>query len=47
LRARFEDATDKHQVAGCYILEPASYAIWENIKAWFDAKIKVKNLLPS
>ena len=28
------------QVAGCYILEPSSYAIWENIKFWFDAKIK-------
>lgn len=23
-----------------YILEPSSYAIWENIKDWFDTKIK-------
>lgn len=23
-----------------YILEPASYAIWESIKAWFDNQIK-------
>jgi prolyl-tRNA synthetase len=23
-----------------YILEPASYAIWENIKSWFDSQIK-------
>ncbi|PVI03171.1 prolyl-tRNA synthetase [Periconia macrospinosa] len=29
-----------YDVAGCYILEPPSYAIWENIKSWFDAKIK-------
>ncbi|ORY02039.1 hypothetical protein BCR34DRAFT_493412 [Clohesyomyces aquaticus] len=29
-----------YDVAGCYILEPASYAIWENIKTWFDAQIK-------
>ncbi|KAF2734934.1 prolyl-tRNA synthetase [Polyplosphaeria fusca] len=29
-----------YDVAGCYILEPASYAIWESIKAWFDAQIK-------
>lgn len=29
-----------YDVAGCYILEPASYAIWEAIKAWFDSQIK-------
>lgn len=29
-----------YDVAGCYILEPASYAIWEGIKEWFDAQIK-------
>jgi prolyl-tRNA synthetase len=29
-----------YDVAGCYILEPSSYAIWESIKSWFDAKIK-------
>jgi prolyl-tRNA synthetase len=37
---------DFYDVSGCYILLPASYAIWESIKSWFDAKIKtigVKN----
>jgi prolyl-tRNA synthetase len=29
-----------YDISGCYILEPSSYAIWENIKAWFDTKIK-------
>jgi prolyl-tRNA synthetase len=29
-----------YDISGCYILEPASYVIWENIKSWFDAKIK-------
>src|SRR6195952_2226498 len=29
-----------YDVSGCYILEPASYAIWETIKDWFDVKIK-------
>ncbi|RMZ72610.1 prolyl-trna synthetase [Pyrenophora seminiperda CCB06] len=29
-----------YDVAGCYILEPSSFAIWENIKTWFDAQIK-------
>lgn len=29
-----------YDVAGCYILEPSSYAIWENIKTWFDSQIK-------
>jgi prolyl-tRNA synthetase len=29
-----------YDVAGCYILEPGSYAIWESIKTFFDAKIK-------
>ncbi|KAF2405240.1 prolyl-tRNA synthetase [Trichodelitschia bisporula] len=29
-----------YDVSGCYILEPASYAIWEEIKTWFDAQIK-------
>lgn len=35
-----------YDISGCYILEPASYAIWETIKGWFDSKIKtlgVKN----
>ncbi|KAF2816174.1 prolyl-tRNA synthetase [Mytilinidion resinicola] len=35
-----------YDVAGCYILEPGSYAIWESIKDFFDKKIKtlkVKN----
>ncbi|KAF2121485.1 hypothetical protein BDV96DRAFT_483975 [Lophiotrema nucula] len=29
-----------YDVSGCYILEPASYAIWEAIKLWFDSQIK-------
>ena len=29
-----------YDISGCYILEPASYAIWEEIKTWFDNKIK-------
>lgn len=29
-----------YDVAGCYILEPSSYAIWEAIKSWFDTQIK-------
>lgn len=29
-----------YDVSGCYILEPASYVIWEHIKSWFDKKIK-------
>lgn len=29
-----------YDVAGCYILKPASYAIWEYIREFFDAKIK-------
>ena len=31
---------DYYDVSGCYILRPASYAIWEAIQQWFDAKIK-------
>lgn len=30
-----------YDVSGCYILRPAAYAIWEHIKDWFDAQIKV------
>jgi hypothetical protein len=26
--------------AGCYILRPWSFAIWDEIKNWFDAEIK-------
>ncbi|XP_050407010.2 bifunctional glutamate/proline--tRNA ligase [Patella vulgata] len=29
-----------YDVSGCYILRPWAYAIWENIKAFFDAEIK-------
>ncbi|KAF2458867.1 hypothetical protein BDY21DRAFT_370401 [Lineolata rhizophorae] len=29
-----------YDVAGCYILEPPSFAIWEAIQNWFNAKIK-------
>lgn len=31
---------DYYDVSGCYILRPASYAIWEKIQRWFDDKIK-------
>lgn len=40
------DFISYYDISGCYILEPASYSIWEEIKAFFDAKIKklgVKN----
>ncbi|KAI9742316.1 MAG: ribose-phosphate pyrophosphokinase 1, partial [Candelina submexicana] len=40
------DMLDYYDVAGCYILKPASYFIWEQIQRWFDNKIKrlrVKN----
>lgn len=30
-----------YDVSGCYILRPSAYAIWEHIKTWFDAQIKV------
>ncbi len=30
-----------YDVSGCYILRPSAYAIWEHIKDWFDAQIKV------
>lgn len=33
-------------ISGCYVYRPASYAVWEEITKWFDAKIKsigVKN----
>ena len=29
-----------YDVSGCYILRPWAYAIWENIKDFFDAEIK-------
>ncbi|PSC73094.1 prolyl-tRNA synthetase [Micractinium conductrix] len=29
-----------YDVSGCYILRPYSYAIWDEIKNWFDARIK-------
>ena len=29
-----------YDVSGCYILRPWSFAIWESLKAWFDAEIK-------
>lgn len=31
---------DYYDVSGCYILRPASYAIWERIQAYFDSRIK-------
>lgn len=35
-----------YDVSGCYIMRPASYAVWEFIQKWFDSRIKkmgVKN----
>ncbi|PRW57585.1 proline--tRNA cytoplasmic isoform A [Chlorella sorokiniana] len=29
-----------YDVSGCYILRPYSFAIWDEIKNWFDARIK-------
>lgn len=40
------DMLDYYDISGCYILKPASQYIWDEIRAWFDAKIKamgVKN----
>ncbi|KAI9815388.1 MAG: ribose-phosphate pyrophosphokinase 1 [Phylliscum demangeonii] len=34
------DLIDYYDVAGCYILKPDSYGIWEIIQRWFDARIK-------
>lgn len=31
---------DYYDVSGCYIMRPASYAVWEQIQKFFDAKIK-------
>ncbi|KAI3406608.1 hypothetical protein KGF56_000740 [Candida oxycetoniae] len=31
---------DYYNVSGCYILRPTSYAIWETIQDYFNAKIK-------
>jgi bifunctional glutamyl/prolyl-tRNA synthetase len=28
-----------YDVSGCYILRPWAFAIWKNIKKWFDAQI--------
>ncbi len=40
-----------YDVSGCYILRPWSFAVWESITAWFDAKIKAlgrqKRLFPA
>ena len=27
-------------LAGCYIIRPWAFSIWEKITAWFDAEIK-------
>ena len=29
-----------YDVSGCYILRPYAFAIWDEIKNWFDARIK-------
>lgn len=31
---------DYYDVSGCYIMRPASYAVWEQIQKFFDEKIK-------
>ncbi|CDK25481.1 unnamed protein product [Kuraishia capsulata CBS 1993] len=31
---------DYYDVSGCYIMRPASYAVWEQIQEWFNKKIK-------
>ncbi|KAL7009311.1 hypothetical protein EMMF5_000941 [Cystobasidiomycetes sp. EMM_F5] len=36
----YGDMIDYYDVSGCYILKPASYAIWESIQSWFDGEIK-------
>lgn len=38
---------DYYDVSGCYILLPASMAIWESIKAWFDAQIRTIGVKPA
>src|SRR3989344_5176900 len=40
------DLIDYTEVSGCYVYKPGSYAIWETVQAWLDAKFKglgVKN----
>ncbi|RMZ90291.1 hypothetical protein DV736_g2465, partial [Chaetothyriales sp. CBS 134916] len=40
------DMLDYYDISGCYILKPASQFIWDEVRTWFDAKIKslgVKN----
>lgn len=40
------DLIDYSDVSGCYVYKPGSYAIWETVQAWLDAKFKalgVKN----
>ncbi|KAM6492523.1 prolyl-tRNA synthetase [Amanita muscaria] len=34
------DMLDYYSVSGCYILNPWSYSIWEEIQEWFNRKIK-------
>ena len=29
-----------YEVIGCYIMRPWSFAIWDAIATWFDARIK-------
>ncbi|RMZ84673.1 hypothetical protein DV737_g972, partial [Chaetothyriales sp. CBS 132003] len=35
------DMLDYYDISGCYILKPASQFIWDEVRAWFDAKIKL------
>src|SRR3989344_5715698 len=34
------DLIDYSEVSGCYVYKPGSYAIWERVQAWLDAKFK-------
>ncbi|ETI21430.1 proline-tRNA ligase [Cladophialophora carrionii CBS 160.54] len=40
------DMLDYYDISGCYILKPASQFVWDEVRAWFDSRIKkmgVKN----
>jgi len=38
------DLIDYSRVSGCYILKPDSFAIWEKVTSYFDAKIKERGV---
>ncbi|KAK5245235.1 ribose-phosphate pyrophosphokinase 1, partial [Exophiala xenobiotica] len=40
------DMLDYYDISGCYILKPASQFVWDEVRTWFDSRIKkmgVKN----